>query len=119
MERAVREHIDEDLLRFHAEQKTLKQSRGVRIGRIAKNTRRHRNNWRTLRRMHDFDWLFIQFRNFQTVVVAVGHHRAFADGDLLRRIGCRLLPNRTKGHALAVGVRYWRWSQLIDATPGG
>src|SRR5258707_15458176 len=30
MERATREHVDEDLLRFHTEQKTLKQPRGIR-----------------------------------------------------------------------------------------
>src|SRR5262249_3680006 len=79
--------IDQELLPLERIQPILEKPRGVGIGRGLEHCARARHEWRAFGRINDLDRLPRLLELDEIVIVAVGHHRALAEGELLRRIG--------------------------------
>src|SRR5216684_5352052 len=90
VERTMGETIDQQLLSLGAEEKTLEQPRGARIGRALEYAGGNDDQGRTFGGIHHLDRLALVLEQHQIVVVAVSHDRALAEQYLLRRIRRRL-----------------------------
>ena len=87
MDRAQRADVDHKLLTLGGEAEALEQPRGVRIGRVLEDAVRPDRHRRALGRIDDLDRLALFFQDQRVVFVAVDHHGALAERELLRRIG--------------------------------
>src|SRR5215469_5302709 len=87
VDRMLTSKIDQELLRLERVQPVLEQPRGFRIGRRLEYCARAGHERRAFGRINDLDRLPRLLELDQIVIVAVGHYRALAERELLRRVG--------------------------------
>src|ERR1700694_262306 len=87
MNRILRGEVDEELLGFPGVQPGLKQPRGIGMRRGQKYPGRPRDRRRALGRIHRLDRLAGFLQQHDIVFVAIRHHAALAERQLLRRVG--------------------------------
>src|SRR3954471_14898251 len=79
--------VDQQLLGFTGVQPVLEQARRVGIRRRLEQRARARDQGSTFGGIYDFYRLPLLLELDEIVVVAIGHHGALAESDLLRSIG--------------------------------
>src|SRR5262249_19110718 len=90
VDRMLTGEIDQELLRLERMQPVLGQARGGRVWRGLEHRARAGDERRAFGRINDLDRLPRLLELDQIVIVAIGHHRALAERELLRRVGRRL-----------------------------
>src|SRR5260370_36775875 len=79
--------VDKQLLTLARMQIALEQACGIWTGSRLEDRGRPADERRALARIHDLDRLAALLQLDQIVIVAVSHHGALAERELLRRIG--------------------------------
>jgi hypothetical protein len=90
MQRTQTAEVGGELLRLGRKAEALEQPRGVGIGRVLEDRIGTDDERRALGRVDDLDRIALLLLDEHVVLVAVRHHGAFAERQLLGRIGRRL-----------------------------